>query len=346
MFLNTTVLIEETMKKNSADITNEDRIVRFLSGDFTAREKEEFEIWMNKGPRNRKIVEEFKKIWDHSENIKSFQPVDKIEDWQTIRKRINFENGKSSTPVFLKKNMIRFLRAAAVIVILLGIGILARQFIFKPPEMILVSTGDSKKEIILPDGSSVFLNKFSELKYPGRFQRNRRQVDLKGEGYFDITQDPDRLFRINVNSHAIVEVLGTSFNLKSDTTDGSVDIHVINGKVTFFTPDTKTNKTILTKGEQAFLRKGAISVTESLDTNFLSWKTGILNFNDERIENVFAELTKFYNKEFKLKNKGENDFRLTSRFDNQELESVLEEIKLVLKLDYTLNADTITFYSR
>jgi len=166
VFLNTTVLIEETMKKNSADITNEDRIVRFLSGDFTAREKEEFEIWMNEGPRNRKIVEEFKKIWDHSENIKSFQPVDKIEDWQTIRKRINFENGKFSTPVFLKKNMIRFLRAAAVIVILLGIGILARQFIFKPPEMILVSTGDSKKEIILPDGSIVFLTNFPNLNIP------------------------------------------------------------------------------------------------------------------------------------------------------------------------------------
>jgi ferric-dicitrate binding protein FerR (iron transport regulator) len=327
-------------------MTDEGRIVRFLTRDFTESEKEDLEIWMNEDPENRKSFEETKKIWDHSANIKDFQSNDKIEDWLKVKRRINFERSKYPGHPLLKENMIRFLRAAAVIIILLGIGILARQYIFRQPEMILVSTGDFKKEIILPDGSQVFLNKYSKFKYPERFQKNRRQVDLTGEGYFDVTEDPDKLFRININSHAIVEVLGTSFNLKSHSADGSVDIHVISGKVSFFTPDTKANKTILTKGEQAFLRKGAISVTESKDTNFLSWKTGILNFNDERIENVLEELTTFYNKKFKLKNTCENDIRLTSRFDNQKLESVLEEIKLVLKLDYTLDADTIIFYFR
>ncbi len=334
------------MKKNSKHITNEDIIVRFLSGDFTEREKEDLENWMNVDPENRKSFEETKKIWDHSANIKSFQSIDTNEDWLKIKKRINLERRRYIAPAFLKENMIRFLRVAAVFIILLGIGFLARQFIFRSPDMILVSTGDFKNEIILPDGSSVFLNKYSELKYPEKFQRNRRQVDLKGEGYFDVAQNPDKLFRININTHAIVEVLGTSFNLKSDSTDGSVDIHVISGKVAFFTPETEDNKTILTKGEQAVLRKGAISVTESKDINFLSWKTGILNFNNEKFENVLGELSKFFNKEFKLKITGDIDIRLTSSFDNQELESVLEEIKLVLKLDYTLNADTITFYSR
>ena len=110
------------MKKNSEHITNEDRIVRFLIGDFTEREKEDLEIWMNEDPGNRKTVEELKKIWDHSENIKSFQSDDTNEDWLKIKKRINFENRRSSAPVFLKENMIRFLRVAAVFIILLGIG--------------------------------------------------------------------------------------------------------------------------------------------------------------------------------------------------------------------------------
>jgi ferric-dicitrate binding protein FerR (iron transport regulator) len=143
----------------------------------------------------------------------------------------------------------------------------------------------------------------------------------------------------------MVEVLGTSFNLRSDSTDSSVAIHVTDGRVAFFTPETEKSKTILTKGEQAVLRKGTISVAESRDINFLSWKTGILNFNDEKIEDVLGELARFYNKVFKLNNPGGKDIRLTSTFDNEELESVLEEIKVVLKLNYTVNADTITFYS-
>lgn len=346
MFLHTTVLITEAMKKNSKHITIEVIIARFLSGDLTEREKGDLEIWMNEDPENRKTVEELRKIWDHSENMKSFQSDDTNEDWLKIKKLINFESRRYIAPAFLKENVIRFLKVAAVFIILLGIGFLAKQFIFGSPDMILVRTGDFKNEIILPDGSSVFLNKYSELKYPEKFQRDSRQVDLKGEGYFDVTQNPDKLFRIKISTHAIVEVLGTSFNLKSDSTDGSVDLYVISGKVAFFTPETKDNKTVLIKGEQAVLQKGDIHVTKSKDKNFMSWKTGILNFNDEKIENVLRELSKFYKKEFKLKNTGERDIRLTSSFDNQELENVLEEIKLVLKLDYTLNADTITFYSR
>jgi transmembrane sensor len=326
------------MRKNLKHIINEDIIVRIINGDSTDSEKEYLETCMNEDPGIRKTVDELKKIWDHSESIKSFQSNDTNVDWLKIKKRINFESRSYFAPAFLK--------IAAVVIILLGIGLLVKQFIFRPTEINLVRTGDFKNEITLPDGSRVFLNKYSELKYPVKFQRNLRQVDLKGEGYFDVVHNPNKLFRIKVNSQAIVEVLGTSFDLKSDSTDSSVAINVTEGKVAFFTPEIEPNKTVLTKGEKAVLRRGVISVAESKDVNFMSWKTGILNFNDERIENVFRELTKFYNKDFRLKNIGDKDIRLTSTFDNQELESVLKEIKLVLNLEYTVNADTITFYFR
>ena len=140
-----------------------------------------------------------------------------------------------------------------------------------------------------------------------------------------------------------MEVLGTSFNLRSDREGGSVNVQVVSGRVAFFTPETESNKTILIKDEKALLQNGTISKDDSKDKNFLSWKTGILYFEDEKIENVFYELTKYYNKEFILKDIDSKGIRLTSKFDNQELESVLEEIKLVLNLDYTLDGETIVF---
>jgi transmembrane sensor len=331
------------MKINEEHITGESTIVKFLNGDLSETGKEDFNRWLDEDPENRKTFEEVKKIWDHSENIKDFQVIDANNDWLKIKNRINFRPGRSTGTTSLKISMIWFRRIAAVLILLLGIGFLAKQFLFTSPNIIAVSTGDFKDDILLPDGSRVFLNKYSQLTYPEKFHRKSRQVDLTGEGYFEVTPDPDKLFRINIDDQAIVEVLGTSFNLRSDKEKGIVDVRVVSGIVAFFTPQAEFSKTILIKDEEATLQNDTICKDSLTDKNFLSWKTGILVFEDEKIENVFNELSSFYNKKFIINDIDYRDIRFTSRFDNQELESVLEEIKLVLNLEYTLAGDSIIF---
>jgi len=330
------------MKKRSKHIPSESTIVKFLNGELSETEKEDFDFWLNEDPENSKTLEEVKKIWDHSGSISDFQSID--ADWLKIKKRINFERNLSIVAVSLKQSMIWFRRVAAIFIFLMVMGFLAKQFIFISPEMIVVTTGDNKDEILLPDGSRVFLNKYSQLNYPEKFQRKSRQVGLTGEAYFEVIQNPDKLFQININDQAIVEVLGTSFNLRSDREKGSVAVSVVSGRVAFFKPESESNKTILIKEEQAILQNDTITKVNLTDINFLSWKTGILLFENENIDNVFNELTMFYDKEFIIKGIDSKDIRLTSKFDNQELENVLEEIKMVLNLDYTLSGDTIIFY--
>ena len=331
------------MKKEPEHITRESTIIKFLNDDLSEAERENFNRWLDEASENRKLFEEIKKIWVHSENINDLQFIDSKGDWAKVKKRINFEGSRSGVIASPSKSMFWFRRIAAVFILLIGIGFLAKQFIFKAPDMITVNTGDYKEEIILPDGSSVYLNKYSQLKYPEKFLRNRREVSLTGEGYFEVIPNPGKLFRISIDNHATVEVLGTSFNIRSQNEKGSVDVRVLSGKVAFYIPDSENNKTLLEKDEQAVLQNGTIHKESLKDINFLSWKTGILVFDNESIENVFNELTSFYNKTFTMKNKDYKDIRFTSKFDNQDLDSVLEEIRLVLNLNYSLAGDSIIF---
>ncbi len=333
------------MKKNFKNISVETAILKYLSGDLSESDRKEFEEWLNNDPENRITHEEIKKIWEHSVLIKDFQSISIPEDWVKVRKRMNFESsGPSGTGTF-KRNIASLWRVAAVLILFLGIGFLIKQYVFAPSELISISTDNFKKEIQLPDGSQVFLNKYSEIRYPQKFKRKIRQVKLSGEGYFEIAHNPDKLFRINLGNQAFVEDLGTSFNIRNDQEQGLVNVAVISGRVAFYTSETENNKTILDKDEEATLQNGSISKEVTYNKNLLSWKTGILVFDNDKIETVMDELTKFYNKKFIFKGTGGNDIRFTSTFNNQELESVIEEINIVLNLDFTEKEDTVIFFN-
>ena len=226
----------------------------------------------------------------------------------------------------------------------MGIGLLSKQYLFTTPENILVQTGDFKKEITLPDGSLIALNKNSELTYPTKFSRKERLVRLSGEAFFDVTKNPNKKFKIDIDKNAIVEVLGTSFNIKSEKLGGTVDVNVVSGKIAFYAPENENAKTILTKNENAFFQNGVISKNLPKNKNFQSWRTGVLYFEEETIEKVCKVLSTFYDREIISQGLENSEIRFTSIIDNQKLENVLEEIKLVLNLDYSINEHKITIH--
>jgi transmembrane sensor len=320
-------------------------IVKILNGDYNEQEASAFEKWMKEDPQNKIYFEEMKEIWMHSGNRDAYDAIDPAEDWIKVKNRMNLVVSSQAMKTRSFERISRYLRVAAVFIALLSVGFLAKQFLFTTPTMITFTTGEFKDNIELPDGSHVYLNKQSALSYPEKFQRNIREVELKGEGYLEVAKNPKKPFLINVDNQAYVKVLGTSFNIKSDKKQESVDVSVVSGSVAFFIDEEDNNRTVLQKDDVAVLRKGAISINNSKNMNFLSWNTGILQFENEFIGSVITDLSKYYNKEFILDEKVDDGSRLTSIFDNQDLEGVLEEMKLVLGLDYIEEGDTIFLFN-
>ena len=257
-------------------------------------------------------------------NLGTFQSIDAEKDWQRVRERL----GKEKTR---KLNQLR--RMAAAVILLLGIGFVTQKYLLPKPEMVTVLAGNQMKEVQLPDGSWVTLNRQAELVYPEKFRGRQRALNVSGEAFFKVVKNPTSPFMVNVNQKALVRVLGTSFNISPDESGELISIQVVEGRVAFSSARGR-DEIILEKDQQATLTGGTITRDEQVDRNFLSWKTGKLVFENDPIGEVIKQLEMHYQVNIEPDESVPQKLSFTSTVDNQELESVLDEIALVLGLEY------------
>ena len=244
----------------------------------------------------------------------------------------------------LISNSTRLVRIAAILLFIAGLTFIIRNYFLHEPEMIVYASGQNKSEVLLSDGSRVHLNQNSKLTYPEKFAGKERTVFFSGEGYFEVTKNEKRSFAVNTINNGRIEVLGTSFNINDDTTSGKVELTVTSGKVAFYKSDKTENKTILIQNEKAVLKDNKITKAEIEDLNFLSWKTGILVFENNRLEKVVLKLADLYKQPIIIYDQTIKDLKYTSTIDNQTLNEVLDEINLVFNLTHLVKNDTVFIY--
>jgi len=150
--------------------------------------------------------------------------------------------------------------------------------------------GEYKLE--LADGTLVWLNSDSELRYPVKFAGSQRDVWLKGEGYFEVSKNPEKPFRVVVDD-MIVKVLGTSFNINAYKDQGNILTTLVSGKVDIQDMSGKS-LVVMRTNQQVDFRHGKISVQEVDVTRFVSWIDGKFYFNDMTLENIMSQLQRWY----------------------------------------------------
>lgn len=150
--------------------------------------------------------------------------------------------------------------------------------------------GEYKLE--LADGTLVWLNSDSELRYPVKFAGSQRDVWLKGEGYFEVSKNPEKSFRVVVDD-MIVKVLGTSFNINAYKDRGNILTTLVSGKVDIQDMSGKS-LVVMSPNQQVDFRHGKISVQEVDVTRFVSWIDGKFYFNDMTLENIMSQLQRWY----------------------------------------------------
>lgn len=187
-----------------------------------------------------------------------------------------------------------------------------------------------KNTLKLADGSIIKLNAQSLLKFPERFEEDRRVVYLTGEAFFDIAEDKDRPFIIKTDKLETV-VLGTSFNIKAYERDRSIQIAVISGTVKVQYQDAQPISTLTRKEMITYDTKTddvAVS-TFSDEINIIGWKDGILTFNRAGFDLVKEELSKWYGVEIIVRTDVNMGKGFTGKFENSSLETVLNGIAYV-----------------
>ncbi|MDN3586721.1 FecR family protein [Pedobacter aquatilis] len=149
-------------------------------------------------------------------------------------------------------------------------------------------------QVILPDGSRVWLNAASSLKYPEAFTGKQRLVVLTGEAYFEVAKNKSMPFHV-VSQNQNVEVLGTHFNINSYLDDNTVKTTLLEGSVKV--SNLKFSKT-LKPGEQAISGIGgeaSIKIAADVDTDDeTAWKNGLFQFNDSQLKVILSQLERWY----------------------------------------------------
>lgn len=150
--------------------------------------------------------------------------------------------------------------------------------------------------LLLPDGSKVWLNAASSLKFSVPFSEESRDVELTGEAFFEVAKDNESPFSV-ITNHQKVEVLGTSFNVNAYEDEELSTTTLVEGKVKLSVPDHKD--VILHPGEQGTIEKNKNVVVSSVDVQgFVAWKDGEFMFNNESIESLTRKVSRWYDVEF------------------------------------------------
>lgn len=148
-----------------------------------------------------------------------------------------------------------------------------------------------KYQINLPDGSKVWLNSASTLRFPALFSGNTREVELNGEAYFDVAKNPNKPFKV-ITKDQIVEVLGTQFNINSYSDEETFKTTLIEGSVKIIYKD---RVVLLSPGQQFQPSMKSSKVIEADTEEVTAWKNGYFLFKDEDIQSIMRKVSRWYN---------------------------------------------------
>lgn len=204
-------------------------------------------------------------------------------------------------------------------------------------------------QVNLPDGTKVWLNAGSSLNYPTVFASNGREVQLKGEAYFEVakrTINGERVPFMVKTATQVVEVLGTHFNINSYENEADTKTTLLEGavKVRPVSSSAQNNEAgkILKPGEQSLLKGTSIKVSEVDTEEALAWKEGLFMFDNENLESIMRKVSRWYDVEVVFQDNGlmTKDFSGTvSRFGN--VSQVLKKIELTGSVHFKIEGRRI-----
>ena len=199
--------------------------------------------------------------------------------------------------------------------------------------------------LVLSDGTEVFLNSDSELRYPVKFTGKNRVVDLKGEAFFEVTPDSLHPFVVQAGEMR-TRVLGTSFNIMAYTDEPTIQTTLFTGRVEVSVEQTSL-KEVLTPGMQANWEVGAddISVKKvNMDIQSL-WRDGIIMLDDDDLESVMRMLARWYNVTYEWRGDRNVKHTFTGKINrNEDLGSGLSTLTLLGGPRFEIKGTTVYIY--
>jgi ferric-dicitrate binding protein FerR (iron transport regulator) len=332
------------MKEDSKHIIPYELFIKYLNNELNEHEDITLQSWLKANPEHSVIFDEYKSTWNLMDKVKDVANINLEKEWSKQKNFSHIESQNFVTEEKMAKSRFQwsFSKIAAVFVVLI-LSAATIYYILPQFTQEKIASNTEIRQLVLPDGSEVTLNINSKIKYPTTFDKKERKVFIEGEAYFDVTRDAEAPFKI-LTGEALIEVLGTSFNVSAYSTNEEVEVVVTEGTVALSSSVNPDNRIILERGAKGIYNpsnKYLVRKTNS-DINFMAWKTGKIIFDNDSLSKVMNTIGKIYNKRIILENKDLGACTLTVTFEKQTLESVLNVIESTLNLELEQKDETIT----
>lgn len=330
------------MKDNDPHIVFEELLGRYLAGELSSEEALRFDAALKQKPGLKDQLDEFRRVWDSMDGVTEQHGYDVDAEWSALSEKIpDFASAEESTGKVRSLLYYSYRIAAALLV-----GVLfafAWIYATKIAGTRVLEAGMEPMEVMLEDGTQVILNRHSKIRYSKQFSTDSRKLILSGEAWFDVARDTARPFLIDAGS-ALVEVLGTSFNVNAYEENPTVEIVVESGVVAVSAKQDHEDQIILRAGNSGTYNSKSreLQVLTTFHPNKLSWKTRELYFEDSPLSEVAQLVGKVYNVKVHIPNKDLASCRITVRFNDQSLDAVLNVLERTLDLEITRSGDSIT----
>ncbi len=369
--------------ENSTSRHEDELLISYLSGSATFSEREEALAWIGENPDHRRYFEELKDYYHFTRVTRKPSGFSREAGWNRVMAqayRQLYEKEKENIEparIRLIRNLIYLSAASVILAFLVGnfTGFFDRSekqvAVYRVFHEVNVPLG-SKSQLTLPDGTKIWLNAGSSLRYPVNFINGPREVYLEGEAYFDVTRDKSNPFYVKTTEISI-RVLGTTFNVKSYREDKTIEATLVSGSIeieTFREKDGSKETIKLAPNQRITLSKDdrRWSVLENLSESHpgllkplpvksiliekkinpeseIAWKDKRLVFSNERFDNIIVKMERWYDVKINLADEQLKEYRYTGTFQDETIEQALEALRLATSFKYTINKNEIKIYN-
>lgn len=326
---------------NQTDI---DIVVRYLEDPENEQFKQQLNDWIQQDAGHLDIFLDMKAMW-HGDPLPAPTAFDTNGKWQELNAMLDeVPVTTTATPATNNSGRVikmkrRYWWAAAAVLAIAGTWTW-----LGPGGYQTYATAQQQDSLKLPDGTMMYLNAHTQVRYARSFGKANRLVKIdKGEAFFDVTKNDALPFIVNA-PEVEVQVLGTAFNVKA--ANSGVKVFVQSGKVSAAYKGTE-KKVILTPGEEASLKRNGSEIDTRIhkkNNNILAWKTRTLTFDDTPLNEVAESLEDFYHVQIKISNQQLADKKLLATFPNMSLDEVLDIMRKTLQINITHKNDLVDIY--
>jgi ferric-dicitrate binding protein FerR (iron transport regulator) len=304
----------------------DDLLVKHLTGEATEAEKLQVEQWLANDEANRHYFEHFRLTWEESIQLASTAHVDEQGAWERFQHRVQEGSFHTENPrVWSMKSSL--MRAAIITGVIVTIAALTYFLFHNNPgtvvSMATIQATNNVKSDSLPDGSVVTLNKHSQVSFPEQFTGGKRVLQLNGEAFFHVKPNKKKPFEVHTNNVTIT-VVGTSFNVRSrgDTTEIIVETGIVEVA-------TEKQTVVLKAGQKAItgITESILQKQTNTDQLYNYYRSRKFVCEETPLWKLVEKLNEAYDVQIVFENDALRNMPLTTTFDNEPLDNILNIIK-------------------